>query len=227
MLYQVCTHHRCGTVLFRNAFRTFADKNGLVFYKGKAKDAPADTVIHQSAHSTQEEVATSFDIKGIHLYRNPVEMLSSHIKYHEKSDSPLEASNKLLIGGVLYKDYIKSLDDIDQKAVFEINNIFGRTLRAMLAWDYSDNRYLNLNLSEFKAEKLNSTCDRIAQHFDFDEQQAISLLKCLEAANNNKAVKAKHVTSSGKEPKIKFSKDTIKTLDASFPDLKAFMDERF
>lgn len=223
MLYQVCTHHRCGTVLMRNTFRKFAEVNDLGFYKGVAKDAPADTHILQSAHSTKVEIETDFEIKGIHLYRNPIDMLASHIKYHAKSDSPLEASNKLLIDGVLYKDYLNSLNTYDEKAAFELKHIFRRTLRSMLAWDYKDKRYLNLNLSEFKADKLSDTCKKISVHFGFDDDQNCSLLKCFNAANNNNAVKAKHVTSNQTD-EVLFSENTIKYLHEEFPTLKTFMD---
>jgi hypothetical protein len=226
MLYQICTHHRCGTVLARNTFRIFAEKNGMVFYKGAAKNAPHNTSILQSAHSRKEELSTAGVVKGIHLFRNPIEMLSSHIKYHEKSDSPLEASNKLMIEGVLYKEYLAKLGDFDEKAIFEIKHIFGRTLRTMLAWDYSDTRYLNINLSEFRAEKLKSTCEKISEHFEFDYQKQTSLLSCFNAANNNKAVKEKHVTSV-KNSKVTFSDETMDLLNVEFPSLKNFMETRF
>ena len=121
-MIQIATHHRCGTVLMRNTFRKYCDLTSQTFYKGDAANLPENVDVYQSAHSRAIDIIPNDASLGVHLYRDPIKLLLSHIKYHEKSESEYEASNKLKINGVLYRDYLKSIEGINAKAKFEIEN---------------------------------------------------------------------------------------------------------
>jgi len=145
-MFWICTHHRCGTVLMRNMFREFADRSGTVFHKGPLDACPDDTRFFQDAHSRLRMPESAH---GIHLYRDPYDMLLSHIRYHRTTNSPTEPPNIIRMDdGRTYKEHLLTLENLEDAAIFELGNVFGRSLKSMLDWNYDDERFLNVGLDE-------------------------------------------------------------------------------
>ncbi|RAH96552.1 hypothetical protein DLJ53_32090 [Acuticoccus sediminis] len=153
----VCTHHRCGTVLMRNVFRRYAALAPAAFFKGDPGEAPADADIVHDAHSRSPVAAAG---AGIHLYRDPFDLLLSHIRYHETTTSPSEPPNMLRMkDGRTYGEHLRALPTLSDKAMLEIDTVFGRTLRSMLAWDYDNPNFRNYPLDLFLDA---ATAERVA-----------------------------------------------------------------
>ena len=98
-MIEVATHHRCGTVLMRNTFRQFCDTNSLVFFKGDRSSLEGHCDVYQSAHSRESDLFMDNKAHGIHLYRDPLKLLLSHIRYHQKTTSPTEAATRSSLKG--------------------------------------------------------------------------------------------------------------------------------
>lgn len=196
----ICSHHRCGTVLLRNAFRHFAQKTGRSFHKTSTPPPELDSHITQNTLGDQWQWASYGNFKGLHLFRDPYDMLLSHIRYHEQTKSPDEACNKILVNGVLYRSFLGSLGSLEEKAKFEIENIFGRTFRKMLNWDYTDERFLNVNLDEFQPSRLEPTVEKVAKHFEFCAGDASELFGAFQLSNRVFTKKSAHITRQGDSP---------------------------
>ena len=223
MIYIIGTHHRCGTVLMRNTFTRFCDRTNRIFFKGNYLQRPNNASFIQSSDSKMEELPRDQEYLGIHLYRDPYELLMSHIKYHQKTESTKEPCNFLTINGVLYKNHLKKLEDLSSKAKFEMDNLFRATMNRMLAWNYDNPRFLNINLNSFRRKYIEETASKIALHFNLDETESEILLKSFEAANRNKAVIAKHMTRDLNDltpTKDKFNSDTIEYFEEKFKNFK-------
>ncbi|MCH8502345.1 MAG: hypothetical protein LAT77_10605 [Aliidiomarina sp.] len=216
MIY-IGTHHRCGTVLMRNLFRMYCKKTEQSFFKGIYDSSNLNIDIYQDAHS-REMSAIADAAFGIHLFRDPKSLLLSHLKYHLVSESEAEASNRILIDGVVYREYLRSISSDDDKLIFEMNNIFSRTVNAMSGWDYEDERFLNINLKVFLERTPVEIVDLITEYFPdcFDRD---ALLHSVVAAMNNK-VKDRHGTSN--QNQLELSADLELLLQERFPSLKVF-----
>lgn len=143
----VCTHHRCGTVLLRNIFTRYTKFTDARFFKGDPEAAPADADIVQDAHSMSPVAKAG---AGVHIYRDPFDLLLSHIRYHERTKSPSEPPNAMVMkDGRTYGDHLRALPTLSDKAMFEIDRSFGHTLRRMLQWDYDNPNFRNYPLDVF------------------------------------------------------------------------------
>lgn len=221
----VCTHHRCGTVLMLNVFRRYSHLTGQVFFKGPLAEAPEDTAILQDAHSRSK---LPEDASGLHLMRDPFDMLLSHIRYHETTKSPNEVPNKKVMDdGRLYREHLIELPTLGEKAAFEIDNVYGRTLRSMLKWDYGNDRFHNYPLDTFL--DLPAT-ERVVRDLSASFPVFEGELKALTTAFSH-VVKATHIRErhgtrvAGERAKDVLPRAVVERIYAEFPGADA-LEER-
>ena len=215
----VCTHHRCGTVLMRNIFTRYTKFAPHTFFKGDPAAAPDGCDIVQDAHSRSPLALAG---EGIHLVRDPFDLLVSHVRYHEKTMSPTEPPNaERMADGRTYKEHLRALPDLTAKAMFELDHVCGRTLRTMLAFDYDNPRFLNLPLDVFlEPEPAGRAAEAIAARFALFGRHA----EILKGAVLHFVSKAEHIKQShgtrqpGAAPaKSLLSKEVAERLYAEFP----------
>ena len=145
----VSTHHRCGIVLMRNVFEEVCAAPGLSFCKAPGRDrmVPEGFAVVQDSNA---RLRRPREAVGIHLFRDPFDMLISHIRHAETTRDPAQPANRLrMADGRPYKAHLLERPTLAQKAMFEIDHIYGRTLRDMIGWDYDDPRFLNIALEAF------------------------------------------------------------------------------
>ena len=228
------THHRSGTVLTRNMLQYISRNNKHCLFQkldNKSQLLKIQQGSAQSLHVFQNTHGYNFpqvDIqhRDVHLIRNPYDLLLSHINYHSKSESPLEACNKLMVNGVTYRDYINSLSTLNQKAEFEINGIFGRTFRRMLDYDYSCSNSIHLLLEEFKPKYAKITSKSIYSHLNQDIISENEILDGIQ--NSNRIFKSiAHGTTKERQDnkgtsKELFSDYIIEVMEKAFPEIGSF-----
>jgi hypothetical protein len=105
-------------------------------------------------HSAFDQNVLSMPYRGMHLIRDPRDVIVSGCFYHQRSSEewlhvPLER-----LGGRTYCDSIVSLPSLDQKLLFEMEFIGEITIKDMLKWNYS-----NKSFYEVKYESLISDTD--------------------------------------------------------------------
>lgn len=213
----ICTHHRCGTVLASNIFRKYSELTGDKFFKGQYEERPIGTTVYQDPHSRTKLPDGAF---GIHLYRSPWDLLLSHIRYHEVTDSPTEPPNTVIMDdGRLYGDHLRELRTLDEKALFEIDNVYGRTLKSMLAWDYSDKRFVNIPLDALALPEIGAPVLKcLAQNFERQKQNSGLLVEAYRGVLADSRVKEKHGTRRhGEHAREQFSDHVRERVETAFP----------
>ena len=224
----VCTHHRCGTVLMRNVFRRYARFTGQGFFKGDPAAAPEGTAIVHDAHSRSPDAAAG---TGVHIFRDPFDLLLSHVRYHETTTSPTEPPNALRMeDGRTYREHLLEKPTLSDKAMFEIDHVYGRTLRSMLAWDYDNPRFHNYPLDLFlDPATAGRVSDEIAGAFDVFAGRADDLRGAmLHFVGTATHIRAKHGTRADRTAPARtlFPDAVIDRLYTEFPALRA-CEERF
>lgn len=199
----------------------------MSFVKGELDQITEPVDIIQNTNSKGWDLK-NVEYKGVHLIRNPYELLLSNIRYHSKTNSENEPSTYLIIDGVIYKDYLNQLPDINEKAKFEIDNIFGRTLNSMLNFDYANKNIMHVKLDSFKKERLEETVRNISCHLGFDKAHEEKLLTSYSEANNIYKDNSSHVTRKKGESVFEIFDDSVfEYLNYKFPKLQPFVQQYF
>ncbi|UOM37313.1 hypothetical protein [Acuticoccus sp. I52.16.1] len=212
----VCTHHRCGTVLLRNIFTRYTKFADARFFKGNPKDAPAEAGIVQDAHSRSPIAKAG---AGLHIFRDPFDLLLSHIRYHETTRSPTEPPNAFILDdGRTYGEHLREQPTLSDKALFEIDHVFGRTLKSMVAWDYANPAFKNYPLDIFlDADNAAPVAAELAHAFPvLDRETLTGAIRHFIV--NAPHIRAKHGTRTEGERAVElFSPAVVERVHAEFP----------
>lgn len=142
------THHKTGTVLLNSIFREICLYHSLNFYIGKQRNLPAQYDVFFQDHSRFE-----FDslkrFRGLHIIRDPRDVIVSGCFYHQKSDEKWLHIPREEMNGLTYQEKINSFRDVEDQILFEMEHGSKRTIRDMMSWDYN-----HPNFYEVKYEDL-------------------------------------------------------------------------
>ena len=144
----VGTHHKVLTVYLGRVFRAFAaaSNRGVSQGLGEKVDYSANVLLDDHSQFNLGEVAS--DYVGLHVRRDPRDLLVSATFYHQRANERwLHAPDPEFEGGT-YANYIKSLSTLEDKMLFELNHSSGRNIREMLEWDYGNERFVELRYEE-------------------------------------------------------------------------------
>lgn len=135
----VGTHHKTGTFWLEAIFRDVAARHGLRFFFGEQADLPERWDVFFQNHSRFDPAALPPDprpVRGVHLIRDPRDVIVSGCFYHQVSDEPWLLEPSPYLGGRSYREAITALDDPGDRLMFELENAGRVTIDEMLAWPY-------------------------------------------------------------------------------------------
>lgn len=197
-IYLFC-YHKVGTVLLVKVFRNLCAEFGWTFKKvfGECRQLPENADVVLFSHSLVDLDSVDMPYVGIHLTRDPRDVVVSGYLYHKRCEeewclnSNFDFRAPILYPKVPYSqehrpehwkiEYLKSLggksyqqtllDLIESEGLlFEMHHYGTWTIDSMLDWDYD-----NPNVEEIKFEELMSDFDqtfgRIFKHCGFSEEQ--------------------------------------------------------
>ncbi|MEO1378098.1 MAG: sulfotransferase domain-containing protein, partial [Cyanobacteria bacterium J06635_10] len=145
----VGTHHKTGTAWMRNIFESICRNHHLLFYVGHHHQAPEKFDVFLQNHSVFDLEEIEQPYKGLHIIRDPRDIVVSGCFYHQKSDEPWLHLPRQKFGGLTYQAKINSYDSMDDRLMFEMENSGFHTIHEILGWEYS-----NSNFVEVKYEDL-------------------------------------------------------------------------
>lgn len=191
--FVLCTHHKAGTTLVGSVMSDVAAELGLRFRvahpeTGTYLPKRADVVHH--LHSRIPSDALPKGVRGVHVIRDPREVVVSGYLYHLRTDEawctnddfrvvgpigfpqvPFErltdteeekAAYLERLGGRSYRENLRSRSR-EEGLVFEMDGYAGRTIRDMLAWLPGRPGFLELKLEEIMAD-YDAAWERIFGH---------------------------------------------------------------
>jgi hypothetical protein len=219
-MFWICTHHRSGTVLMRNVFQRYAALTNRPFFKGKYEQCPEGVELYQDAHS---HTRLPDEAHGIHLFRDPYALLLSHVRYHLITESPGEPPNAVVMSdGRLYGEHLREKASLEEMAFFELEQIYRLTLSDMLAWDYSDARFINVPLDAFDNSGSAIVVARWlrARFDDFDADES-ALEDAFRHVIANQPLKRRHGTRrEGEDPQRLLTPAVTDYMQREFPRLQ-------
>jgi len=133
------THHKTGTVWMYRIFLDLANVLGLRFCHLPEGIIPnADFYLSSEAPFPSELIKGSF--RGLHLIRDPRDVVLSGMHYHLRSDEPWLHVPKPELDGLTYQEKLHASGS-DERLYFEMREVGLETTKSMLDWNYNDERF--------------------------------------------------------------------------------------
>ena len=136
----VGTHHKTGTVWLNNIFRTLCRFHSLTYFNGSQAELPEDYDVFIQDHTRFDLAALKDSYRGIHMVRDPRDVVLSGCFYHQKSQESWLHEPMDEYGGMTYQEKINTYSTPDEQILFEMENSGRVTINEMLDWDYQNPR---------------------------------------------------------------------------------------
>lgn len=152
----IATHHKAGTVWMNSTFRRFGGYCGYPFVHlnsgeaawGVREDKRAFMLSEMARldsagiargvfvdyHSTTPDLSGVGRARGLHMVRDPRDMLISAVRYHETSDEAWLDQARGEYGGATFREKLMSYGSFDDRVRFELDTHMGDEIRRMRAF---------------------------------------------------------------------------------------------
>lgn len=144
----VGTHHKTGTVWLNNIFRAICRFHNLAYYNGKQPGLPAEYDVFVQEHTEFDLKALDATFRGIHMVRDPRDVVLSGCFYHQKSQESWLHEPMEELGGMTYQEKINTYSEVDDQILFEMEHSARITIQDMLAWDYECPFFMELKYED-------------------------------------------------------------------------------
>jgi tetratricopeptide (TPR) repeat protein len=180
----VGTHQKTGTVWMDKVFRSIAKamstpyynvsrKNNALFSKtaDKLEKSNQNCIIFHN-HSAFPKCCFTLRSKGFRLIRDPRDVVISAVKYHETTDAQFANMPKKNFGNMSLRHKICSLETLEDKILFEINEVMEKNILDMLHYSFSD-QILTLKYEHLISDGKLVLTSKLLQWLGFDEREII------------------------------------------------------
>lgn len=144
----VGTHHKVLTVLLAKVFRAFAVTTGRRYSYGRGNDLDYTADVLIDHHSQFDWSGVDCSVVGLHVIRDPRDLLVSAAFYHMKGSEAWLHEPRENLNGKSYYQHVSQLKGMEQRLLFEIDNSGGNNVRQMLDWTP------HLGISETRYDRL-------------------------------------------------------------------------
>jgi hypothetical protein len=142
------THHKTGSGWLQSIFRNICSQHSLIFYSGHQDSLPAQFDVFFQNHSRFELDSLGAPFRGIHLIRDPRDVIISGCFYHQKSKEEWLHRPSKDFQGLTYQQRINNCSNIDDKILFEMEHVGRETIEDMLNWDYTHPSFYELKYED-------------------------------------------------------------------------------
>lgn len=193
----VGTHHKTGTVWMQSVLGDIARHFGVRLEGRRLGEVPPERFdIYFNTHSDFDLASMRFPFKGLHVVRDPRDLIVSATHYHLVSDEAWLHARRPEFGHMSYHEKINSFQSFDDQMLFEMENSSYRNVSAMKVWDYGDARFMNVRYEDLMVDTQLQLFERIFRHLGFREW---AIGWCLAFAYRNSlfsgGVRSQHVRS--------------------------------
>jgi hypothetical protein len=151
----VGTHHKTGTVWMDLVFRAIGYflKIPFVMLEEKSDVAPLhdSPCIYFHVHSKFPKNLLDKPLRGLHLIRDPRDVVISAMHYHGKSEEPWLHEPLEKFGGLTYQQALLASKPED-RLLFEMQHASKETIDEMMAWNFIDSRFLNVRYEDLMTD---------------------------------------------------------------------------
>lgn len=148
------THHKTGTVWMYRVFWEIARALNLRFcYLPNGFAFNSD--IYQASEKHLPDDLISRNFRGLHLIRDPRDVILSGLHYHRKATEAWLKSPNPDFDGASYQDKLNTVGR-DEQIYLEMTHVAVWTTRKMLSWNYDDHRFFEARYEDL-VEDQNGT----------------------------------------------------------------------
>ena len=207
----VGTHHKTGTVWLHTIFRDICAFHSLKYLKNEL-----DCHIHEydilfDGHSNFQFELLKEPHKGIHLIRDPRDIIVSATFYHQKSKEKWLHLPRQEFDGMTYQEKINSFSSFDDKMLFEMDNSAGKNIKDIKDWNYNNPNFIEVKYEDLIKDRNLKLFHKI---FEFLGFKGKAIPSSLAIAYNNSLfsgkVDGKHVRSGKGKQYQKYFKNIHK-----------------
>ncbi|MEM1370168.1 MAG: sulfotransferase domain-containing protein, partial [Cyanobacteria bacterium P01_H01_bin.15] len=190
----VGTHHKAGTVWLHHIFKKICRLYNLNYSSSHRELPEFDIFLHYHSQFNFDSIHSPY--RGVHIIRDPRDLIISGSFYHQKSSEKWLHIPKERFQGLTYQQKINSYDSFDDKILFEMEHSGHNTISQILEWDYHNPLFY-----EIKYENLMQDTDLTLFHqiFSFIGFPGSIIPNVLMIAYRNSLfsgnVRSKHVRS--------------------------------
>ena len=149
----VGTHHKTGTVWMFTVFEKICRELGWKLYRGAPSQVPSDCDVFFDGHSRFEAAKVGTEYRGLHVIRDPRDIIISGCFYHQKSEEPWLHAKQAGFGGMTYQEKINSYASLDDRILFEMEHVGRQCIEEMLAWNYQDPAFFEIQYEDLIADE--------------------------------------------------------------------------
>ncbi|HNY01581.1 MAG TPA: sulfotransferase domain-containing protein [Bacteroidales bacterium] len=177
----VGTHHKTGTAWLQSVFEEIAREMSLRFCLTSKKVRPDPGCdIDLNYHSAFDLTSLSAGYRGVHLIRDPRDIIVSGCFYHQTSSEAWLYQPLPRLNGATYHDTINSLPSFDEQLLFEMGFIGEVTIRDILNWDYTNPFFQELKYEDLVQDSGLLIFRDLFRFLGFSEDQLPVLLSVAE-----------------------------------------------
>lgn len=146
MVLVVATYHKSGTVWMLRLFQGVANSLGLKLHRSRQGYEPGAD-IYMAYKSVVPVELQDVDFRGVHLIRDPRDVILSGMHYHRTAREPWLKIPEDYLGGKSYQETLQGLSP-DEQLYFEMDMVGQQTISQMLAWNYQDKRFFEVKYED-------------------------------------------------------------------------------
>jgi hypothetical protein len=144
----VGAHHKSGTVWLKSIFKAVCNEYSLRFFEGKQADAPQQYDVFFQDHSRFEFDRFESPVRGLHMIRDPRDIILSGCFYHQKAHEQWLHKPREQLRGLTYHQAINRAETLEDKIAFEMEHVGRRTIEEIVGWDYTRSFFWELKYED-------------------------------------------------------------------------------
>ncbi len=149
----------------------------LRFFAGDQKKLLKDFDVFFQAQSQFDFNRLDLKYRGLHLIRDPRDIIISGCFYHQKSQEKWLHAKQEKFGGLTYQEKINSYTSLDDQLIFEMENSGLDNIQEMLNWNYANPSFIEVKYEELILDKELTLFQEIFIFLGFPDEILSSILK--------------------------------------------------
>jgi hypothetical protein len=170
-LILVGTHHKTGTKWMLQLFEGFCAALGDRLYVGPQDRLPPATRVFFQHHSRFDLAVLGGPYRGLHVIRDPRDVLISGARYHARASEPWLHRRHRRFWGLTYQEAIRWRRTLADAVLFEMDHAGAHTIREMLAWDRTRPEFFEAKYEDLVADRDLSLFRRLLPFLGYDAEQ--------------------------------------------------------
>jgi hypothetical protein len=144
-------HHKAGTAWMESIFRKVSQTIGLNFQtidKMQQIGEGNDILFHTNSKFPWDDISGPY--RGLHIIRDPRDMVVSACFYHQKAGETWLHKPLEIFDGLTFQQKINSFPSFSEKMAFQMQ--YMDTPQKMAEWDYSNNNFIEVKYEDLIAD---------------------------------------------------------------------------